>query len=73
MSTAEIRAAALKLNSEENSRRAEELLASMDAPDQAAIDAAWADEAERRIDAVEAGAPTIPADQVFRELQRGRA
>jgi putative addiction module component (TIGR02574 family) len=72
VSNAEIREAALKLSSEERARLAEELLSSLDAPDQAAIDAAWAEEAERRIDALDAGKPTIPAEDVFRELERRR-
>lgn len=70
MSTAEIREAALKLTSDEKARLAEELLSSLDAPDQAEIDAIWGEEAERRIEAIDAGASkTIPADEVFRDLE----
>lgn len=50
MSPAAIRDAAMKLTPEETARLAEELLASLDAPNQAGIDAAWGEEAERRID-----------------------
>jgi putative addiction module component (TIGR02574 family) len=72
VSNAEIREAALKLSSEERARLAEELLSSLDAPDQAAIDAAWGEEAERRIDALDAGKPAIPAEDVFREIESRR-
>lgn len=69
MSTAEIRNAAMKLTSEEKARLAEDLLSSLDATGQAEIDVAWGEEAERRIDAIDAGAgKTISADEVFREL-----
>ena len=49
---------------------AEQLLASLEpAEDQAEIDAAWRLEIEARIDAYDRGElKTIPADQVFREL-----
>lgn len=72
MSTAEIRDAALKLNSEEKARLAEELLASLDSPDRRAIDAARAQEAERRIDAIDAGAPTLPEEEVYRQIESRR-
>ena len=70
MSTTEIRDAALRLTPEEKVRLAEELLASVDDVDQRAIDAAWGEEAERRIDALDAGSTKpIPADDVFRDLE----
>jgi putative addiction module component (TIGR02574 family) len=73
MSTAEIREAALKLSPEDKARLAEELLASFDTPDQSATDAAWVQEAERRIDALDAGKTTgIPAADVFRTLEDRR-
>jgi putative addiction module component (TIGR02574 family) len=73
MSTAEIRAAALKLSAVEKERLAEELLASLDGPEQRSIDAAWAAEAERRIDALDAGTATgISADDVFRQIEDRR-
>lgn len=73
MSTTEIRDAAMKLPAEEKVRLAEALLASLDDPDQAAIDAAWADEAERRIDALDSGRTTaIPTDDVLRDIEARR-
>ena len=73
MSTAEIRDAALRLTPEEKARLAEELLASLDAPDRAAIDAEWGAAAERRVDELDAGKTTaIPADDVFRDLEARR-
>ena len=73
MSTAEIRDAAMKLSREEKARLADELIASLDPPDQADIDAAWGEEAERRIDALDAGTTKpIPADDVFREIEARR-
>jgi putative addiction module component (TIGR02574 family) len=70
MSTADIRDAAMKLSPEEKARLAEELLASLDAPDQAEIDGACGEEAERRIDSLDAGkTKAIPADDVFRDLE----
>jgi putative addiction module component (TIGR02574 family) len=66
MSTTEIRDAAMKLSREERVRLAEALLTSLDAPDPA-IDAAWAEEAERRIDALDAGTTkAIPAAEIGR-------
>ena len=63
----------MRMSAPEKARLAEELLASLDAPDQAEIDAAWGDEAERRIDALDSGATkTIPAPDVFRDLQDRR-
>jgi putative addiction module component (TIGR02574 family) len=71
MSTADIRDAAMKLTPEKKARLAEDLLASLDAPNQSGIDAAWGEEAERRIDALDAGhTKPIPADDVFRDLER---
>ena len=73
MSTTEIRDAALRLTPEEKVRLAEELLASVDDVDQPAIDAVWGEEAERRIDALDAGTTkAIPADEVFRDLEARR-
>jgi putative addiction module component (TIGR02574 family) len=70
MSTADIRDAALKLAPDEKARLAEELLASLDSPDQGDIDAACGEEAERRIDALDAGTTkALPADDVFRDLE----
>ena len=68
--TEEIIAAALKLPPESKAKLADELLASLDGPEQTEIDDAWAVEAERRIDDYDAGGiKTIPADQVLRPRQ----
>ena len=68
--TEEIIAAALKLPPESKAKLADELLASLDGPEQTEIDNAWAAEAERRIDEYETGGiKTIPADQVLRPRQ----
>jgi len=49
----------------------EGILASFDFPGRAEIDAAWAREAELRIEAFNRGEiPTIPADQVFEKIER---
>lgn len=49
---------------------AEHLLKSLDATDQTEIDALWAEEAERRVQAIEQGTVTaIAGDRVFRELR----
>ena len=67
MSSDQITAAALALPPEAKARLAEQLLASLDAQDQGVIDAAWADEAERRIDALDRGDErTVPADEALR-------
>jgi putative addiction module component (TIGR02574 family) len=63
---------ALALSAEEKIKLVEELLASLDPADQKEIDAAWAEEAERRLADYRAGRTTaIDAEEVFREL-RGR-
>ncbi len=49
---------------------AEHLLKSLDAQQQAEVDMLWAEESERRIQAVEHGAVVpIPGEQVIRELR----
>jgi putative addiction module component (TIGR02574 family) len=49
---------------------AERLLKSLDAQQQAEVDMLWAEEAERRVQAVEQGTVTlIPGEQVIRELR----
>jgi putative addiction module component (TIGR02574 family) len=47
--------AALSLPPEERAALANHLLASLDGPDQKAIDAAWAEEAERRMHELDEG------------------
>jgi len=46
---------ALTLPPESRAKLAEQLLASLDGPDQATIDAAWAQEVEKSIDAFDGG------------------
>ena len=58
------------LTAEERAHVAEELLRSLEEPERAEIDAAWAEEIERRIDELDAGRmPTRPADEVMREMR----
>lgn len=61
---------AKRLSPEERVWLAEELLRSVGTAEQAEMDAAWAEEIERRIDALDAGhVQTRPADEVIRELR----
>jgi putative addiction module component (TIGR02574 family) len=70
MSAESITAAALALTPEEKAKLAEQLLDSLDRPDQAEIDTAWAEEAERRIDRLDRGEErTVPADQALRDAR----
>lgn len=56
---------ALKLNASERAVVAEQLLRSLDVPD-AAVDAAWAQEADARVEAHDRGdIESIPAEDVF--------
>jgi len=67
----EVRNAALSMTAEERAKLAEDLLASLDGPERSEVDAAWADEIERRIDEMESGkVKGIPADEVFRKYER---
>lgn len=61
---------AMALPPEERAELAEKLLESLDAADQKEIDAAWAEEAQRRLGAVETGQMgTLPAQEAFRRLK----
>lgn len=61
---------ALSLPPKARAKLAEELLESLDDPNQKEIDRRWADEAEDRIDAYERGEiKTIPGQEVFRRLK----
>jgi putative addiction module component (TIGR02574 family) len=67
-----IASAALALPPDARIELAERLLSSLDLPEQAAIDAAWAEEVERRIDQLDRGEATvIPGDILMAKL-RGR-
>lgn len=70
----EIFGAALSLPPGLRAMLAEHLLKSLDSVQQAEIDAIWAEEAEKRVQAVEQGQVTlIPGEQVFQELRsRGK-
>lgn len=58
------------LPAEERIRLAEELLSSVQESDEE-IEAAWAEEIERRLEEVENGtAKLIPAEEVFAEIRR---
>ena len=62
---------ALALTPTERAELVEQILASFEFPARKAIDAAWAREAEARIDAYERGEiKTVPADDVFNEIDR---
>jgi putative addiction module component (TIGR02574 family) len=61
---------ARSLPPEERIRLAEDLLSSVQNSDEE-IEAAWAEEIERRLQEVESGnAKLIPADEVFAEIRR---
>ena len=61
---------AKRLSTDERVWLAEELLRSVGTAEQAEIDAAWADEIERRSDALEAGRAELrPADEVMRDMR----
>ena len=64
-------AAALDLPEESRAALAVILLKSLDAPDRAAIDEAWAHEAERRIEAFDDGRlPAEPIENVLKALRQ---
>jgi putative addiction module component (TIGR02574 family) len=73
MSSKEISAAALKLPRKSRARLAEELLDSLSDEAQREIDAAWAREAEARIDNFDHGkSKSEPISSVLRQLRRRR-
>ncbi len=66
----EIFGAALSLPPGLRAMLAEHLLKSLDSIKQAEIDALWAEEAEKRVQAIEQGQVTlIPGEQMFRSLR----
>lgn len=68
--TDELSRKARALPPEERIRLAEELLSSVQESDEE-IEAAWAEEIERRLEEVESGtAKLIPAEEVFAEIRR---
>ena len=69
----EILRAALLLSPNERAMLADHLLASLDAPNQKEIDAAWAEEAKRRMRELDEGkVQPIDGEQVTRELRARR-
>jgi len=66
----EILTAALSLTLEARAQLANQLLASLDGEDQKEIDAAWGEEAERRIQEIREGkVETIDGESVMKELR----
>ena len=63
---------ALSLSPLERAELVEELLASFDRPEREEIDAAWAKEAEDRLDAYECGEiGASPAAEIFKRIEDG--
>lgn len=59
------------LSADDRARLAEELLRTIELPDQAEIDAAWAREAEDRLEKFRSGQTTaIPVEQAIEELRK---
>ncbi|HEX8829639.1 MAG TPA: addiction module protein [Longimicrobium sp.] len=64
----EVEAVALQLPRAERARLAERLIASLD--EDLAIENRWKEEVRRRVEELRSGAvPSIPGDQVFREIE----
>ncbi|MCE5327607.1 MAG: addiction module protein [Planctomycetaceae bacterium] len=73
MTAQEIKERALHLPPIERAALIEALLSSFDRPGGDEIDAAWAEEAERRIDEMDSGqVKGIPAEEVFRKIDQKR-
>lgn len=71
---AELSQRANALSPEDRARLAEELLATLDAVSDLAVDAAWDAELRKRIEEVERGAvDLIPAEEVFARAHRALA
>lgn len=70
MTRQEILSQALTLDPDEREALAEELLLSLPPSERDAIDAAWAEEIERRIESLEKGeSKTVPLEDVLRRLE----
>jgi len=68
--TARVARVALALPPRSRAKLAEQLLQSLDAPNQKEIDSLWADEAEVRVDAYERGEiKAVSVREVFRNLR----
>ena len=68
----EILSAALSLPPEQRAALADHLLVSLDGPDQKAIDAAWAEEAERRMRELDEGRVEAVDGELVMERLRSR-
>jgi putative addiction module component (TIGR02574 family) len=69
----EILQAALSMPADQRATLAEKLLESLEENDRKEVDAAWAEEAENRLQAYEKGKiKSIPGDEVMRSLPRGK-
>ena len=68
----EILSTALSLSPAERAMLADHLLASLDGPDQKEIDAAWAEEAERRMREIEEGKVELIDGELVMESLRAR-
>ena len=68
----EILSTALSLSPAERAMLADHLLASLDGPDQKEIDAAWAEEAERRMRVIEEGKVELIDGELVMESLRAR-
>jgi hypothetical protein len=72
-SAAAVFAAAMKLSEDERRELADRLLFTLSPERQIEIDRAWAEEVERRVQAVERGEmELIDGDEVFRQLEEGK-
>jgi putative addiction module component (TIGR02574 family) len=71
MSADQILKEAMSLPPEGKARLAERLLASLSGAEQSALDSAWAEEVESRIDAYASGEATArPADEVISSIRQ---
>ena len=67
-----ILSAALSLSANERAMRADHLLSSLDGPNQKEIDAAWAEEAERRMREIDEGKVELIDGELVMERLRAR-
>jgi putative addiction module component (TIGR02574 family) len=62
---------AMKLSAEDREILAEQLLLSIDGSTRTQVDAAWADEVERRLDALDRGeTKAIPLDEAMNQIRQ---
>jgi putative addiction module component (TIGR02574 family) len=67
----ELLADALRLDTTERAKLAAELLASLDGEPEEDVEAAWAEEVERRMDEIESGAvKLVPWEDVKRRVEK---